>query len=374
MFRHSSAAGLLAADVELELQLVAQLRAVGQAGERVHQRQLLHARLRVVLQRDVGDDAAPALVDAGLVHQRTRGDRPATLRRRRRPPGCRAGGTPGRVPKAWRSCATAALASASCACCSNQPISERRPAASPSRRISAVSLGVMRTRRPAASVSHMTSADCDSKSFSSSATSWPCRSASRSARSAPAERRAPRMMAATGHDRVAGHQRRQQHRHRIVDLRDGRAGRHADDDGEHDGRRRQRRQHEAAAGDHAQHDAGDQDLRRRRAVREDVPRQQRPQRGQQARLHRALADDLRAHARRRLAPVAQPAGQAQRAQRADRAAPASSAARRAATPSAASAPAATALTMLTAISQGDTKVTHCTSRARISADSVSRPR
>ena len=31
-----------------------------------------------------------------------------------------------------------------------------------------------------------------------------------------------------------------------------------------------------------------------------------------------------------------------------------------------------ALAMLTAISHGETKVTHCTSRARISADSVSR--
>ncbi len=34
----------------------------------------------------------------------------------------------------------------------------------------------------------------------------------------------------------------------------------------------------------------------------------------------------------------------------------------------------TALTMLTPISHGETNVTHCTSRARISADSVSRPR
>ena len=34
----------------------------------------------------------------------------------------------------------------------------------------------------------------------------------------------------------------------------------------------------------------------------------------------------------------------------------------------------TALRMLSTISHGETKVTHCTRRARISADSVSRPR
>ncbi len=100
------------------------------------------------------------------------------------------------LPKACRSCTRACWPSASRDCCSNQPSSERLPAASPSRRISAASLGVMRTKRPDASVSHMTSADCDSKSFSSSATSCPWRSASRSARSAPAERRAPRTTAA----------------------------------------------------------------------------------------------------------------------------------------------------------------------------------
>ncbi len=76
------------------------------------------------------------------------------------------------LPKACRSCTTACRDSGSCAWASNQPIRDRLPA-SPSRRISVVSFGLTRASRPAASVSHMTSADCDSKSLSSSATSCP---------------------------------------------------------------------------------------------------------------------------------------------------------------------------------------------------------
>ncbi len=100
------------------------------------------------------------------------------------------------VQKAWRNWATASLDSASKHCWSNQLNSERLPAASSSRRIKAVNFGLTRVRRPEASVSHMTSADCDSKSFSSRLTSCPWRSASRSARKAPAERRAPSSTAA----------------------------------------------------------------------------------------------------------------------------------------------------------------------------------
>ena len=120
---------------------------------------------------------------------------------------------------------------------------------------------------------------------------------------------------------VARHQPGQQRRHRIVDLRDGRARGDADDDREGDGRRRERRQHEAAAGHQAQHHARDQDLGRGRSVREDGPGQRGPQRGQHARMHRALAHDARTDAGRHLVAMAQPAREAERAQGADQAAP-----------------------------------------------------